>query len=259
MQLTRLLTAFICCCACSQSTLSANQDAVAQVLEMAQKPGECFFDAPSHWWVVDPKILPKNVKILVKAPEANKYPPCANLAVDKVNCDLKTYLKRIKALNDAEGLAWRDLGSIQTKAGTASLSQVDTETNWGPVRMMHAIFIRDVQAHILTCAALKSEFPRYYDTFFEMMQSMRVNEGLFDSISDRSRRETLQRSFADLKNAYQALRSEQSKGMKFEDETFQQEYWKKFSELLHRDFGDMSTAWQDGILKQCRDEIAAID
>lgn len=153
----------------------SREKALHDIAEYAQRPGVCFFDPPQDWELMDPGTLPKSVKIAIRCPVKNKFPPSMNLAVDRVSCDLKNYLKKIKALNLAEGSDFKELGTIDTQAGPASLSQLDMESNWGQVRMMHAILLHDHEAHILTVAALRDEFPEYQNLFFDAMRSLRIN------------------------------------------------------------------------------------
>ena len=58
------------------------------------------------------------------------------------------------------------------------LSQVDTRTQWGEVRLMHVIFQENEVVYILTGAALKEEFPRFYKDFFNSFCSLSLVENL---------------------------------------------------------------------------------
>lgn len=130
------------------------------------------FIPPSDWRYSDPKSLPERVHVMVVGKGLREYPPSLNLGTEPYTGTLKEYLKIVKAINDAQGAEWRDLGTILTGAGEASLSQVDTKSEWGDVRMMHVILIRDGMVYILTAASLKEEFPKYYQDFFRSMRSL---------------------------------------------------------------------------------------
>lgn len=133
------------------------------------------FKPPEGWHLADSKALPPSVKIMVVGRGSNLFPPSINLGTENYKGTLKQYLQVIKAINESHGSEWKDLGSIQTKAGSASLSQVDTRTEWGEVRMMHVVLIKDDQVYILTAAALKEEFSKFYKDFFNSMRSLSFN------------------------------------------------------------------------------------
>lgn len=143
--------------------------------KMATDAGQVMFDPPTGWKMADPKALSKYIKIMVVGDTSATFPPSINLAYDPFKGNLKDYLKMVKSYNETQGAEWKDLGTIRTKAGDASLSQVDAKTKWGVERQMQVIFLKDNTAWILTCAALKEDFSKYYKDFFEAMKSLRIN------------------------------------------------------------------------------------
>ena len=143
--------------------------------KMATEPGGVMFTPPAGWKLADPKMLSKYVKLMVVSEGKGDFPPSINLAYDPFKGNMKEYLKIVKRYNDSQNAEWKDLGTIRTEAGDASLSQVDTKTKWGVERQMQVIFLKDSTAWILTCSALKSDFSKYYKDFFEAMKSLRVN------------------------------------------------------------------------------------
>ncbi len=148
-----------------------------QYAKMSQEAGQVIFTPPTGWQMADPKALPPSVKIMVVGKGEREFPPSINLGSEKYEGTLKQYLKVVKAINDSHGTEWKDLGTIKTEAGNASLSQVDAKTQWGEVRTMHVIIPIDGAMYILTAAALKDEFPKNYDAFFNAMRSLHVNKG----------------------------------------------------------------------------------
>ncbi len=101
-------------------------------------------------------------------------PPSMNLGTETFDGTLKDYLKIVKNVNDARHAEWKELGTIRTEAGNASLSQADIKTEWGDVRMMHVIMLHDGTVYILTAAALKEEFPNFYKDFFKSMTTLKI-------------------------------------------------------------------------------------
>ena len=87
-----------------------------------------------------------------------------------------TYLGAIgEKINNAQGHEWKELGTIDTKAGSGNLSQVHTVTEWGKVKMMHVILPHEGKIYVLTASALQEEFADFYDTFFTAMESLHIN------------------------------------------------------------------------------------
>lgn len=142
---------------------------------LSQEPGAVMFTPPTGWFLADPKALPSNIKIMVVWKGTQEYPPSMNLAYEPYKGTLKEYLRLIDAINKKKGAEWKDLGKIQTEAGEASLSQVDLRSQWGVERQMHVILIKDGTVYILTAAALKDDFSKFYKEFFAAMRSLKIN------------------------------------------------------------------------------------
>lgn len=131
------------------------------------------FTPPPGWRNADKTPLPEHVKVMVVGKGNYEYPPSMSLGTEEYTGSLKQYLKRIKELNSSKGFEWKDLGTIRTEAGNASLSQVDKKTEWGDVRMMHVILSKNGTIYILTAASLKDEFPKFYKDIFNSLRSLR--------------------------------------------------------------------------------------
>jgi hypothetical protein len=139
------------------------------------------FTPPKGWRFADSQALSNNVLLMVIGKGQHAFPPSMHLGTERYEGTLKEYLKIVRAINDAKGDEWKDLGTIRTAAGDASLSQLDTKTEWGDVRMLHVILIKEGTVYILTAAALKEEFPKFYKDFFRSLRSLRVNKDLLKS------------------------------------------------------------------------------
>ena len=134
------------------------------------------FTPPEGWKTADPKILPPSVKVMVVGPGSKGYPPSINLGIEEYAGTLKEYLKIVKAINDSQNAEWKNLGPIHTEAGKANLSQVDITSSHGAVRLMHVILVKGGKTYIMTAAALRDEFPRFYNEFFKSMRSLRFGD-----------------------------------------------------------------------------------
>lgn len=131
------------------------------------------FTPPSGWRNADQAALPNQVQLMIIGKGASEFPPSISLATETYSGTVKQYLKIIKDLNASKGHEWKDLGTISTEAGNASLSQTDSKSQWGNIRMMHVIIKKKGTVFIITAAALKEEFPKFYKEIFAALRSLR--------------------------------------------------------------------------------------
>ena len=143
--------------------------------DASKKPDAVLFNPPKNWQIADEKSLPDHVLFMVVGKGKYEFPPSINLSTEEFKGSLQEYLAIVKEINSSQGAEWKNLGTIKTEAGDASLSQADTLTEWGPVRMMHVILLKNERIYILTAAALKKEFPSLYQTFFKSLKSLNIN------------------------------------------------------------------------------------
>lgn len=134
------------------------------------------FTPPAEWRNAESTELPKHVHLMVVGKGANEFPPSISIATEPYSGTLKQYLKRIKELNASKGFEWKDLGNIKTEAGNASLSQADSKSQWGEIRMLHVIFKKNDTIYIVNAAALKNEFPKFYKEIFAALRSLKFAE-----------------------------------------------------------------------------------
>lgn len=267
----RKMPLFLCLIGSALTTSFAAQLPAKDELAIQEKfsylslePGAVVFTPPQGWVLADPQALPPNVSVMVVGKGTHEYPPSLNLATEQYSGSLKQYLKIVKSINESKGDEWKDLGTIRTEAGDASLSQVDLKSKWGYERLMHLILVKNGTAYILTAAALKDEFPKFYKDFFNAMKSLRINQDAFGMISDPSRRNALQKNMVKLKQAWKEYNekfrtehpSEQiSPYEAFESGGFYEKYWVPFKAMLERDFSDMGPAWQKYVLGKMQNEM----
>lgn len=175
----------ICAAELQQSPQSNEQAIHEEYAKAKDAPGAIMFTPPQGWRLVDPKDLPGTIKAMVIGKGQGTVPPTISLGTERFQGTLKEYLKKVKSINDSHGDEWKDLGTIQTEAGPASLSQVDIKTQWGIVRAMHVILVRDGNTYILTTSSPKEEFSQFYPEFFKVMRSLRMNKGEEEKTNDK--------------------------------------------------------------------------
>lgn len=132
------------------------------------------FTPPKGWKSIPQEKLSPAVKALVVGEEKGHFPPSMCLAIEPFKGTLKDYLKIVKNINANAKTEWKDLGKIKTKAGIASLSQFDEASNFGTVRTMTTILVKNGNSYILSATALQAEFPDFYKDFFNAMSSLEI-------------------------------------------------------------------------------------
>lgn len=235
--------------------------------EVASEPNAVTFTPPKGWRLAEQKELAPSVKTMVIGKGKREFPPSINLAVEPYSGTLKQYLKIVKSINNANRADWKDLGSIRTLAGDANLSQVDEKAEWGDIRMMHVIFVKNGYAYILTAASLKEEFSAFYKDFFASMRSLNISNDAFEMVTDTQENAKLKDYVENVKNEwYSFLASKQTKSKElpidsqdkrtlFESSEFQTSIWSPFKAKLAQDFANMTPEWQTFLLSKLQTEM----
>jgi hypothetical protein len=171
-------------------TCLEGQQSLSQIQNQQNtEEGLVFFTPPVGWMLADSDVLPPHVQVMVVGKGPSSFPPSLNLSWEPYKGTLKQYLKIIKNMNAAKGDEWKDLGMIQTQAGSGHLSQVDTKTQWGDIRLMHVILVKNGNVYILTASALKDEFSVFYKEFFAAMRFLFASKKrILKSIGQKFRR-----------------------------------------------------------------------
>lgn len=149
----------------------------------AEKPKAIAFTPPEGWRQADTSLLPQNVKLMVVGKGIHDFPPSISLATEEYKGTMKQYLKRVKEINASKGSEWKDLGTIKSDAGVLNLSQTDSLTEWGKIRMLHVMLKKDGEMYILTAASLRDEFSKFYKDFFDAFKSLRFQRDLMNENS----------------------------------------------------------------------------
>lgn len=230
------------------------------------KEGIVFFTPPEKWMMADPNNLPSRVRVMVIGKGPTNFPPSINLSWEPFSGTLKDYLKMVKNLNASQGYPWKDLGTIQTQAGTGSLSQVDTKTQWGEIRLMHVILKKNGNIYILTTSALKEEFSLFYKDFFAAMRSLKIAKDEYEMVSNSLQRSQLKTAADKLKSQWQTLLAKSQKENsvigeeKFQEKVFnspefQVSLWKPFQEMLNQKYNQYGPEWQSLFLQKLEDQL----
>jgi hypothetical protein len=159
--------------------------------------------------------------------------PSLNLAIENVEGTLNEYLSDVKAIHEQDrNNRWRKLGKVRTLAGDAQLTEIDTLSNLGPVRMLQLILIKEGSAYIMTAAALKKDFCSYYRDFQEAFHSLNVTHDLLDAIPQLERKTAIKHEREKLISSPQEFSS--------------------FQKMVLEDFKDMGLFWQTLTIENTR-------
>lgn len=127
---------------------------------------------PEGWREADPKSLGSNVQVMLVGKGKGAYPPSINIGSEPYPLNLTDYVKMVKEVNKSLGTPARELGSIDTKAGKVPLIELEMETEWGKVRLLHAILVKDSHVFVVTAAAPKNEYTSFYPQFLKAFQTI---------------------------------------------------------------------------------------
>jgi hypothetical protein len=185
-----------------------------------------YFTPPKEWEIASPENKQSHVRIGFLGKGKKDFRPTLNLAVEKVGeISLVDYLKAVKEIHTRNPQnRWRQLGKIRTYSGEATLTEIDTKTESGELRMMQMVFLHENNAYIVTAAALKEEFANYYREFQTAFESFTLTQDLFAMIPGEERQKLLKKEFSELKNNKENLSA--------------------FEKRVVKDYGDMGGLWQ---------------
>jgi hypothetical protein len=146
----------------------------------------CYFSPPAGWQPVrlDDPSSPIELAFVGSPLHAGGMPPNISLAFEEVDCTLKEYVQAVKETILAEaGVTWRDLGKISTPAGEARLTESSGISNWGPVKTLQLLFVKEHKAAILTATVLKEDFLALQSTLLQALKSLHCDPDVLSSIA----------------------------------------------------------------------------
>jgi hypothetical protein len=224
--------------------------AIGQDSPAAEKKEACvysFFIPPKEWLIADPKVFAPSVQAGFIGKNRKGFCPSINLAIEEVEMPIGEYLKVVKQLHEANrDNRWRDLGNVQTRAGQARITEIDTNTEWGQIRLLQSILIKNGSAYILTAAALKEEFGEFYEDFEKAIRSFTITTNLASIVPEGKKREKLELRLDKLKQDSKSCR---------ETSEFQKKHWLPFQKFILNDFRDMGPHWQALMLRSAQEEL----
>jgi hypothetical protein len=225
-------------------------------LSEISSPTQCFFLPPKDWEIADPSTLSPHVKIAFLKRSPKGFYPSINLAIEETQASLHDYLKAVRTLHEDHHKHWRALGKVRTPAGLAQLTEIDSKTDLGPVRILQLILLKEGYAYILTAAALKEEISDYYKDFQSAFRSLTLTSDLIHHIPQLDRREMLREKQQTLLQSAQESLSQQASLI--EESPFQEQVWLPFQQFVTEQFKDMGAFWQILLLKNTQEKLLSL-
>lgn len=205
----------------------------------------CFFTPPSEWEIAFPSSTTPHVKIIFTKPKTLGFRPSINLSIEPTSASLEEYLKIIKEIHEQDrNKEWGLLGKMQTQAGLAQLTQINTTSEFGAIRILQLILIKQGNAYILTAAALKKEFSLYYSLFHKALRSLTLSTDLIEALPLLEKRDQLRLSKETLLKAPEEL-SEKNP------------LFHSFAKEVHTYAQDLGAYWEYLLLQQTQEALLA--
>lgn len=202
----------------------------------------CFFIPPKGWEIADPKMLAPSVDICFLGKSSKGLAPTINLATEVVDVSLDAYIEEVRKIHSADpNCRWRDLGKFTARIGNGRLMELETPTEFGAARMVQLVVIKENVAYILTAAALKEEFSKYYKTFDAALRSLQSSSNLVEAYPSK-----------ELKILIDALLQKKESSLEFEA------IWKPFENKIINDFTEMGPYWQILLLSEIRTQLLTL-
>jgi len=133
---------------------------------------------PPKGWdsISDPEQLPEKVCMIYIGTGKGQFSPSINLAYEETTLYPDEYMALAKSYHEGQGdTRCKQLGTIDTKAGKANLLQIDRNTQWGNVRFIQAVVLREKTAYVITATCLQEDFAALSAQLFKSIQTFSVN------------------------------------------------------------------------------------
>jgi len=193
-----------------------------------------FFMPPNKWKLADPKKLSPMVEACFLGKGKTAFYPSINIATEEIDISDKEYISIVvKMHKDDPNIEFRRFGKIKTQAAIADLFELTTKTNFGTVKMLQTIIVKDNKAYVLTGSMHIDDFKTMSKTILKTFQSFQIVDNLTDCIKDLEKKQNLKKAIENLAR---------SKSIKDKD-------WKKFEKTVLKDFKELGEFWQLQVMK----------
>jgi len=193
-----------------------------------------FFIPPDNWKLADPKKLSPMVEVCFLGKGKTSFYPSVNIATEEIDISAKEYMSIVVKMHKNDpNIEFRALGKIKTKAATADLFELTTKTNFGLVKMLQMVVIKDKKVFVLTGSMHIDEFKTLSKSILRTFQSFQIVDNLTDCVSDQAKKQNLVKAIENLK----------------ESKSIKDKNWKRFEKMVLKDFKELGEFWQLQVMK----------
>ena len=216
---------------------------------------------PKNWEIIDAHSLSPKVVIGFLEKSKKGFCPSINLAIEPVNTTLSEYVQAVKKLHEIDRTTrWRDLGKLKTRAGIARLTEIDTKSKWGDVRLLQMLFVKDGSAYVLTAAASKEDFSSFYSEIKHSFASFAITSNLLSLVTSQEKKELLEKRINQLKMTCSSPSIENHEDtIAIDSSSSKTTEWSSFKDYLIEEHNDLGTFWQLQLLQSLQEEISSSD
>ncbi len=184
------------------------------------------FLPPADWHAAQPKGL-SSIKVGFVGKSSTHFQPSISLSSEKVDCDLKDYLKAVKEIHCSRpDTRWRDLGDVTMKAGTGRLVEIRTSDT----SILQAIYLADDTAYILTAAVAKEDFLSKQKEILASFKSFHLASDLWSNLKEEKIRDKI----------FSLIEAKE---------------WKALQQLIEKETSSMGKYWQFLVLQEAYGKI----
>ncbi len=154
------------------------------------------FTPPKGWNLLSPQGDAPCIILTFVSP-SKSYPPSLSLAKEAYTGSTKSYLGAAKKLLKKDAAAFRELGTEKTKAGNATLFQMEYSTPHGLFSTLVAIYFSQTNAYTLSFAVKKDAFSLLVEDFNTTISSAALTQHLGDVLTSiqRSKIERIEKKY----------------------------------------------------------------
>ncbi|CCB89374.1 hypothetical protein [Simkania negevensis] len=221
----------------------------------SNQPQFTFFQPPEGWLMSNPTHLEDGLKIGFVQSQRKIFTPAISLYIEKIPCDEKTYLNAVLKNHRSDiTKSIRGLGLLQTKSGKSHLLQIDTKSNWGKIRILQSILVKEGYAYIQTATCLREDFLKINQELLKSFQSLCVADDLPSTLENH---EELDKKLATLLTSWKK-HLQTAKGEKedlFKANFFQRNQWLPFTEYITHNYAEFGICWQILAIQYVKEQL----
>ena len=131
------------------------------------------FTPPKDWKALEDK----QGHVSFVTPELKQIRPSINLVTEPYTGTLDDYVLAVQKVHESNKKnTYTTLGSLETSAGLAHISQIDTKNGFITMRTLQCILTKNGKAMIITATAPLPSYDAYHNTFLTAFRTLTFDE-----------------------------------------------------------------------------------